>query len=118
MTEQTYDVLIIGGSYAGLSAALALGRSLRRVLILDGNTPCNRQTPHSHNFLTQDGATPAELRQKALQEISFYPSVQLHEELAINAVKQANGFEVHTQQGHVYFGKKLILSTGLTDLLP
>ena len=55
MTEQNEsfsEVIIIGGSYAGLAAAMALGRSLRKVLILDAGEPCNRQTPHSHNFLT------------------------------------------------------------------
>ncbi|WP_460503189.1 FAD-dependent oxidoreductase, partial [Hymenobacter agri] len=52
---QEFDVIIIGGSYAGLSAAMSLGRARRRVLVLDTAQPCNRQTPHSHNFLTQDG---------------------------------------------------------------
>ena len=58
-TNNKYDVIIIGGSYAGLSAAMALGRAMRDVLIVDSGKPCNRQTPHSHNFLTQDGNTPA-----------------------------------------------------------
>lgn len=53
-----YDVIIIGGSYAGLSAAMALGRSLKNTLIIDNGIPCNRQTPHSHNFITQDGEKP------------------------------------------------------------
>ncbi|WP_317166786.1 hypothetical protein [Spirosoma aureum] len=56
MTGNTdFDVIIVGGSYAGLSAAMALGRSLRNVLIIDCGLHCNRQTPHSHNFITQDG---------------------------------------------------------------
>ena len=52
---KTFDVIIIGGSYAGLSAAMALGRALRNVLVIDSGKPCNRQTPHSHNFITHDG---------------------------------------------------------------
>ncbi|WP_339878697.1 hypothetical protein [uncultured Algoriphagus sp.] len=60
MEESNFEVIIIGGSYSGLSAAMALGRSLRKVLVIDAGQPCNRQTPHSHNFLTQDGRTPAE----------------------------------------------------------
>lgn len=56
-----FEVIIIGGSYAGLSAAMSLGRSLRRVLIIDGGLPCNMQTPQSHNFITHDGAKPAEI---------------------------------------------------------
>ena len=66
---QETEVLIIGGSYAGLAAALALKRALRRVVVLDSGRPCNRQTPHSHNFLTQDGETPAAIRARALQQV-------------------------------------------------
>ena len=57
--SKDFEVIIIGGSYAGLSAAMALGRSLRNVLLIDSGLPCNRQTPHSHNFITQDGENPA-----------------------------------------------------------
>ena len=56
MTDQKYfDVIIIGGSFSGLAAGMALGRALRQVLIIDSGKPCNWQTPNSHNFLTQDG---------------------------------------------------------------
>ena len=66
MTQQTnFEAIIVGGSYAGLSAAMALGRSLRNVLIIDSGKPCNRTTPHSHNFITQDGETPQAISQKA-----------------------------------------------------
>lgn len=63
--SNTFEVIIIGGSYAGLSAGMSLGRALRKVLIIDGGMPCNRQTPHSHNFITQDGKTPAEIASAA-----------------------------------------------------
>jgi flavin-dependent dehydrogenase len=53
--SEDFDIIIVGGSYAGLSAAMALGRALRNVLIIDSGKPCNIQTPHSHNFITQDG---------------------------------------------------------------
>lgn len=59
-----WDVVIVGGSYAGLSAAMALGRSLRNVLLIDSGKPCNRQTPYSHNFLTEDGSTPRPLQKR------------------------------------------------------
>ena len=59
-----FDVIIIGGSYAGLSAAMVLGRSLRNVLVIDSGLPCNRQTPHSHNFITQDGEKPSVIAEK------------------------------------------------------
>ncbi|MDT3406235.1 UNVERIFIED_CONTAM: thioredoxin reductase [Pseudacidovorax intermedius] len=59
--SKKFDVIIIGGSYAGLSSAMALGRSMRDVLVIDSGLPCNRQTPHSHNFITHDGAKPSEI---------------------------------------------------------
>ena len=66
--SKNFDVIIVGGSYAGLSAAMTLGRSLRHVLIIDSGLPCNRQTPHSHNFITQDGKTPADISGPAKQQ--------------------------------------------------
>jgi thioredoxin reductase len=68
-SENTYDTVIIGGSYSGLSAAMALGRALRQVLIIDSGQPCNRQTPHSHNFITQDGKQPNEIASLAKQQV-------------------------------------------------
>ena len=59
--HREFEVIIIGGSYAGLSAAMALGRSLRKTLIIDSGLPCNRYTPHAHNLITHDGAIPAEI---------------------------------------------------------
>ena len=56
--NKSFDVIIIGGSYAGLSAGMTLGRAIKNVLIIDSGKPCNIQTPYSHNFLTQDGKTP------------------------------------------------------------
>lgn len=73
--QHAFDVIIVGGSYAGLSAAMCLGRALRRVLVLDTGKPCNRVTPHSHNFLTQDGATPAALSAQARSQALAYPTV-------------------------------------------
>jgi thioredoxin reductase len=70
---QQYDVIIVGGSYAGLSGAMALGRSLRTTLVIDGGDPCNKQTPHSHNFITHDGDTPAAIAQLAREQVAAYP---------------------------------------------
>ncbi|WP_229236058.1 hypothetical protein [Dyadobacter tibetensis] len=64
-----YEIIVIGGSYAGLSAAMALGRSMRAVLIVDSGKPCNRQTPYSHNFITNDGLRPGEISAKAKAEV-------------------------------------------------
>lgn len=70
MTNNTsFDVVIIGGSYAGLSAGMALGRALRKGLIIDSGEPRNAQTPYSHNFLTQDGKTPRQLAITAREQV-------------------------------------------------
>ncbi|QJD78854.1 NAD(P)/FAD-dependent oxidoreductase [Spirosoma rhododendri] len=113
-----YDVIIIGGSYAGLSAALVLGRSLRRVLVIDAGKPCNRRTPHSHGFLTRDGETPAQLAAIAREQVSHYPTVTFKAGTATNASLVDSGFQVRTDDGESYSARKLILATGLLDVMP
>ena len=117
-TNTNYDVLIIGGSYAGLSAAMALGRSLRNVLIIDSGLPCNRQTPHSHNFITQDGATPKEISQKAKAQVLKYKTVSFIEDKAIEGKKVADTFAILTASGKEYKAKKIIFATGVKDIMP
>lgn len=115
----SYDVIIVGGSNAGLSAAMTLGRSLRHVLVLDNNRPCNRQTPHSHNFLTRDGETPAALAAIAREQVLRYPTVTLQTATVIGAAAVESGFEVTTAEGEVLQSRKLLLATGLKDeMLP
>lgn len=119
MTEsKSFDVIIIGGSYAGLSAAMALGRSLRNTLVIDSGMPCNRQTPHSHNFITQDGSTPKEISTLAKQQVEQYKTVTFHNDLAISSEKVENGFEISTQSGAIFQGKKLVFATGIKDEMP
>lgn len=119
MTDNnSYEVIIIGGSYAGLSAAMALGRSLRKVLILDSGKPCNRQTPHSHNFITHDGAKPADITAAAKKQVVEYPTVTFREDIAIEGKKTATGFEITTSDGTIFTAKKLILATGVKDIMP
>lgn len=118
MNSKTYEVLIIGGSYAGLSAAMALGRSLRNVLVIDAGDPCNKQTPHSHNFLTQDGKTPKEIATLAQHQVGQYPTVEVCKDLAVSGQKTETGFEVATQSGQLYQAKKLIFATGIKDQMP
>lgn len=113
-----YDVIIVGGSYAGLSAAMALGRSLRKVLIIDSGLPCNRQTPHSHNFITHDGETPKAIADKARAQVLAYDTVYLQQGLAVSATKVENGFTLTTANGNVLSARKLLFATGVKDLLP
>ena len=116
--NNNFDVIIIGGSYAGLSAAMALGRSLRNVLIIDNAQPCNIQTPHSHNFLTQDGKTPSEISNLAKQEIEKYKTVKFHKGLATSGIKIANGFEIKADTNDKFTARKLIFATGIKDTMP
>lgn len=116
--HKIYDVIIIGGSYAGLSAAMSLGRSLRNVLIIDGGLPCNRQTPHSHNFLTHDGEKPAIIADKAKKQVLKYDTVTFHNGFAVKGKKTQVGFEITTQSANTYNAKKLIFATGVKDIMP
>lgn len=119
MTDQKhFEVIIIGGSYAGLSAAMSLGRSLRQVLIIDSGLPCNRQTPHSHNFITQDGEKPDVIASKAKEQVLKYSSVELLNDLAISGEKTATGFAITTQAGQAFTSKKLVFATGIKDSMP
>ncbi|MEC3880391.1 NAD(P)/FAD-dependent oxidoreductase [Parapedobacter sp. 10938] len=113
-----FDVVIVGGSYAGLSAAMALGRSLRNVLVIDSGLPCNRQTPHSHNFITQDGETPLAISKKAREQVMRYPTVHFLDGVALSGVKTVEGFAITTKSGDTSMGRKLILATGIEDQLP
>jgi thioredoxin reductase len=113
-----FDAVIIGGSYAGLSAALSLGRAIRKVLVLDSGKPCNQQTPHSHNFLTQDGSTPAAIANQAKAQISVYPTIQFRSEAAIAVQGEDSHFTVTTETDRVVQARKLLFATGVRDLLP
>ncbi|GAB3729698.1 NAD(P)/FAD-dependent oxidoreductase [Spirosoma lituiforme] len=113
-----FDVIIVGGSYAGLSAALVLGRSLRKVLVIDNGKPCNRQTPHSHNFLTRDGETPANIAAIAREQVLHYPTVSFLSGLVIKAQADTDGFKVETADEQQFSTRKLILATGVADIMP
>ena len=112
------DVIIIGGSYSGLAAAMALGRSLRNVLIIDSGLPCNRQTPYSHNFLTQDGTAPKTIADLARKQVLQYPTIQFYEGVVVDATRTSLGYEVVTGEGKKFMSRKLLFATGIKDILP
>jgi len=116
--KKTFDVIIVGGSYSGLSAGMALGRALRNVLIIDSGKPCNRQTPHSHNFITHDGKKPNEISALAKQQVEQYETVKFYNGLAVDGVQTAKGFEVTTDKKDTFEARKLIFATGLKDVMP
>lgn len=92
MTDMnTYDVLVIGGGPAGLSAALNLGRSLMRVLVVDADRPRNAATLNSHGFLTRDGVPPHELRRIARAELAAYPNIEVRTRVRVLELGRAGG---------------------------
>lgn len=123
MKDHIHDVIIIGGSYAGLSAALQLGRARRDVLIIDEGKRRNRFASHSHGFLTQDGVDPAIIAADARAQVMEYPSVQWLAARADGAARieknEVSGaaFEV-TVSGHRHLARRLLLATGVRDILP
>jgi thioredoxin reductase len=117
-SNNRYDVVIVGGSYAGLAAAMSLGRSLRKILVIDSGEPCNRQTPHSHNFLTQDGQPPHVIAAVAREQVSKYPTVEFLNGKVKSGSKADDGFEIRTDDGSGSAARKLIFATGVKDIMP
>jgi thioredoxin reductase len=112
-----FETIIIGGSYAGLSAAMALGRASRNILVIDSGKPCNAPTPHSHNFLTRDGETPAAISTTAKEQALKYPTVTFLDGTVTAVEKTGDGFAVKLVNSAIFNAKKLLLSTGIIDIM-
>ncbi len=112
------DTVIVGGSSAGLSAALILGRSLRDVTVIDDQQPCNRFSRASHGFLTRDGVAPSELLRVAREQLAHYPSVRLRTATALRIERIGGGFTVMSSDGTSFETRTVLLATGLRDELP
>jgi thioredoxin reductase len=116
--EKQFEIIIVGGSYAGLAAGMSLGRALRKVLIIDSGNACNKQTPHSHNFLTNDGNTPNEIAMIAKKQVGMYGTVSFLDAFVTTGIKTENGFKIQTQTGETFTSKKLVFATGIKDVIP
>ena len=118
MTPITYDAIVVGGSFAGLAAALQLARARRRVLLLDAGRPRNRFAHASHGFLGQDGRAPADIVATGRAQLLAYPTAEHRAATATEARAGDGGFAVALDSGETLRARRLVLATGIVDELP
>lgn len=112
------DVIIIGGSFAGLAAALQLGRARREVTVLDTGQPRNRFASHSHGLLGHDHKPPLAILAEARQQLERYPTIRLIKARAESVSGAIDDFAVATEDGETLRARRLILSYGVIDQMP
>jgi thioredoxin reductase len=110
-----HDVIIIGGSFAGLAAALQLGRARRKVTVLDTGLPRNRFAHYSHGVLGHDHKPPQDILIEARQQLARYPAIKLVNSRAHSISGAINDFSVLTGDGDTIKARRLILSYGVAD---
>lgn len=115
--DTAWDVVVVGGGTAGLSAALILARARRRVLVLDGAAPRNRFAPHLHGVLSRDGYSPLQLVEDGRREVRAADGVVQTAQVT-KARRTTAGFELSTADGRHIRAGRLIVATGIRDELP
>jgi thioredoxin reductase len=113
-----YDVIVVGGSYAGMAAAMQLARARRAVMVIDAGQRRNRFADASHGFLGQDGRAPAVIAAEARAQLLAYPTVTWLDATATRARESETGFVVELADGAAHESNRLILATGVVDELP
>ena len=113
-----YDVIIVGGSYAGISASLQLARARQKVLVVDAGERRNRFAASSHGFLGQDGRDPGAIAAEARAQLELYPTVRWIEGRAEGARRIAGGFAVDIGNASTETARRLVLAAGVSDSLP
>ncbi|WP_204353895.1 NAD(P)/FAD-dependent oxidoreductase [Yoonia maritima] len=113
-----HDVIVIGGSYAGMAAALQLLRAHRKVLIIDEGKRRNRFATHAHGFVSQDGIDPAEIAAASKAQLEKYPTLTWVTGKALSAIGDNDNFSVATDAGKTHQGRRIIFATGVSDALP
>jgi thioredoxin reductase len=112
------DVIIVGAGPAGLSAALILGRCLRRVLICDTGKPRNAASQALHGFFTRDGTPPLEMLRLGRQQLRTYDTIELRDITVSEATRLDEGFEVVLEDGTRERSRMLLIASGVVDKLP
>ncbi len=116
--ETLYEVIVIGGSFAGLSAAMQLARARRTILLLDAGKPRNRFAPSSHGFLGQDGRSSQDIMETGRAQLMAYPTVHFRKAEARAAAQEGEAFSVTFGKGSKARAECLVLATGMNDQLP
>ena len=114
----TEDAIIIGGGFAGLSAALQLARARRRVTVIDTGEPRNRFAAHAHGFLAQDGRPGRDILADARRQLAAYETVTFRDAPAERLDGERDAFTVVTGDGGRIEGRRVLLATGFEDRLP
>ncbi|PBC65367.1 thioredoxin reductase [Streptomyces sp. Tue6028] len=117
MTER-YEVVVVGGGTAGLSAALVLGRARRRTLVVDAGEPRNAPAAHMQGYLSRDGMPPAEFLAEGRREVEGYGVALVRDRVVDVARDGAGEFDVTLADGRPVHARRLIVTTGLADELP
>lgn len=117
MTSTRYDAVIVGGGPAGLSAALTLGRSRKRVLLCDLGPRRNAAAVHIHTFATRDGIRPEEFRRVGREQLTPYPSVEVRD-VHVDAITGEKGDFAVRIGSEVVRARRVLLCTGLVDEVP
>ena len=116
--ERHCDVCVIGGSAAGLAAALQLGRQRRSVIVVDAGEPRNRPAAHMHSYLGREGLPPAELTAAGREEVRSYGGEVLDGLVTRVSRTEAGDFRVELASGHSVIARRVLAATGLVDELP
>lgn len=112
-----YDAIVVGGNFAGLSAALILGRARRKVAVIDAGLPRNRFAAHAHGFLGLDGRAPQEIMALGREQVLAYPTVQCIDGEAMEAGGTTGDFYVNVAGGATLRARRLLLASGVKDTL-
>lgn len=113
-----FDIAVIGGSFAGLTAALQLGRASRSVVVIDAGAPRNRTSPAAHGVAGWDGVAPGEILARFRADLAAYPTVQLRDATVMRVQGEPDAFEIGLEGGDGIAARRILLAHGVRDILP